>query len=169
MKKSIVATATMALGCIVFSCQKKEEKPGSSVKTYAQIEKANWLLGNWGNTTKEGILTENWTKQNDSVFAGESYFVVGKDTVFSEKIALEQKGDSLFYVPVIKNQNQGKPVSFALTSAKGNQLVFENPKHDFPQKVTYTKITADSLVAEISGMKDGKAGKETFPMKKKSY
>jgi hypothetical protein len=46
-------------------------------------------------------------------------------------------------------------------------LVFENKEHDFPQKITYTKISNDSIVAEISGMKDGKQSKESYPMKKK--
>jgi len=47
-------------------------------------------------------------------------------------------------------------------------LIFEKPKHDFPQKITYNKISNDSLIAGISGMKDGKESKEKYPMKKKS-
>jgi hypothetical protein len=45
-------------------------------------------------------------------------------------------------------------------------LVFENPKHDYPKKITYTKINDDSLVAEISGILDGKPSSEKFSMKK---
>ena len=166
MKKSILCITALSLCAPFISCQKKE-KSETAAKAYSQIEKADWLIGSWGNTTKEGILTETWTAQNDSILKGESYFVTGKDTVFSEKISLEQKGDSLFYIPIVKNQNEGKPVSFKLTAATDSQLVFENPKHDFPQKVTYTKVATDSLVAEISGIKDGKPSTESFPMKKK--
>ena len=166
MKKSILFITALSFCTAFISCQKKE-KSEMPAKAQNAIEKANWLVGTWGNTTKEGILTETWTEQNDSVLKGESYFVIGKDTVFSEKISLEQKGDSLFYIPIVKNQNEGKPVSFKLTAATDSQLVFENPKHDFPQKVTYTKVGADSLVAEISGVKDGKPNSESFPMKKK--
>jgi hypothetical protein len=32
--------------------------------------------------------------------------------------------------------------------------------------VTYQKIHADSLVAEVSGMEKGKERKETFPMRR---
>ncbi|MGH2666963.1 DUF6265 family protein [Flavobacterium sp.] len=168
MKKSILFIAAITFSTTFISCQKKE-KAESAEKAYAQIEKANWLIGKWGNTTKEGILTEAWTKQNDSVLKGQGHFIVGKDTVFSESILLEQKGDSLFYVPTIKDQNGGKPVSFKMTVSTESQLVFENQEHDFPQKITYTKVSADSLVAEISGIKDGKESKETYPMKKGSY
>ena len=45
-------------------------------------------------------------------------------------------------------------------------IVFENPQHDFPQIISYTKINADSLVAEISGSKNGQELKQTFPMKR---
>lgn len=46
------------------------------------------------------------------------------------------------------------------------QLVFENLKHDFPQIISYTKVTSDSLVAEISGTKNGQKQKQIFPMKR---
>ena len=170
MKKSIMYG--MLLAGVIISCQKKEksETPEATVppvKTFAQIEKANWLIGEWGSTSKEGVLSETWKKLNDSTLACQTYFTVGKDTVFAESVVLEQKGDSLFYVPTIKNQNGGKPVSFALTASSDQQMVFENPKHDFPQKIIYNKVTPDSLVAEISGMKNGKENKESYPMKKK--
>ena len=45
--------------------------------------------------------------------------------------------------------------------------MFENPGHDFPKKISYTKITNDSLVAEISGQQQGKPASEKFAMKKK--
>ena len=166
MRKPILFISVIALSLSAVSCLKKENAD-SATKTFAQIEKVNWLVGEWGNTSKEGILTETWTKQNDSILTGQAYFVIGKDTVHSESITLEQKGDDLFYVPVVKNQNEGKPVSFNMTTATETQLVFENKSHDFPQKITYNKISADSLVAEISGLKDGKESKESYPMKKK--
>lgn len=127
--------------------------------------KAGWLIGQWGFTMPEGTLSETWTVLNDSTYAGHTYFVIGKDTVFSEDITLEQRGNGIHYVTVIKDQNEGKPVAFSLTSAGKKQLVFENKAHDYPQKITYTK-TAKGLVAEISGMQNGKAASEKFPMDK---
>ena len=56
--------------------------------------------------------------------------------------------------------------AFKLTSLSPNQLVFENPTHDFPTKITYLKISQDSIVASISGLIDGKEKLEQFPMKK---
>jgi hypothetical protein len=150
---------------IVFIACKNETKEIS--KTYSQLENANWLLGKWGNTTKESDFAENWTKKDDSTFVGESYVLVAKDTVFYENVVLQQKNDSLFYTVSVKGQNKEKPVSFYLVKFSKNELVFENPKHDFPNKITYAQVTKDSLVAEISGIQNGKEAKEAFPMKRK--
>lgn len=167
MRKLIPFLVVIALSLSIVSCQKKEEKKTVEVKMYPLIEKASWIIGSWGNTTKEGDLTETWTQLNDSILKGISFVQSGKDTLFTEHIEIIQKQNELFYNPRISNQNEGKMVSFKLTSSTEKELVFENPTHDFPQKITYTHISNDSLMAEISGKKDGKEEKESYPMKKK--
>ncbi|MBY0432721.1 MAG: hypothetical protein K2U26_01275, partial [Cyclobacteriaceae bacterium] len=89
-----------------------------------------------------------------------------KDTTIFETVRLLQEKNSLFYIPQVKNQNGGLPVRFKEKQISDNELVFENPEHDFPQTISYTKITADSLVAEISGTKNGKERRQKFPMKR---
>lgn len=79
---------------------------------------------------------------------------------------LFQKSDSLILKISVKDQNNEKPVSFYLTKSNDNQLVFENPKHDFPNKIVYNKINSDSIVATIEGIKNGKTQSEAFPMKR---
>jgi hypothetical protein len=150
---------------LVFIACKNETKERN--KSYTQLEKANWFIGEWRNTTKESDFIEKWAKKSDSTFFGESYVIVAKDTVFHENVILEQKNDSLFYTVSVKDHTNENPVSFYLTGSSENELVFENPKHDFPNKITYKQITKDSLVAEISGIQNGKETKEAFPMKRK--
>ncbi|MGQ7946841.1 DUF6265 family protein [Flavobacterium sp. WC2509] len=133
-----------------------------------QIKSANWLLGKWETKTADGDLSESWKQLNDSTFKGESFFVKGKDTLHFESITLQQKGEELFYNATVKGQNENKAVAFKLTTKTEKQLVFENPKHDYPQKISYTRITKDSLVASISGVQLGKPSSEKFGMKKDS-
>lgn len=143
------------------SCQKKETVEKDKIK------KADWLIGNWENTSPDGILTENWEKVNDSTFNAASYFIKGKDTIHFENIILAQLGETLTYKATVKGQNDDKPVSFPSTSESDKQLVFENPKHDYPQKITYTKGANKTLTAKISGKLNGKPTTERFIMKKK--
>jgi hypothetical protein len=153
--KNIFYIVSLLLFCC-FSCEQKS-------KTYAELEKANWFLGKWENKTPEGTFSEEWKVENDSVYYGKSHYVVKNDTIFTETIKLIQSKNNVFYiVTTIPPQNGVEPVSFKLTSSTTDYLVFENPEHDFPKKITYKLVNKDSLYAEISG--DGK--KQGFPFKK---
>ncbi len=141
--------------------------PGAwTIKQTNDITKAEWLTGTWENKTTRGSIYETWNKISETEFAGKNYIVKEKDTVVFENIRLVQEKDSLFYIPAVKNQNDGLPVRFANKTISETQLVFENPQHDFPQIISYTKITPDSLVAEISGTKNGRERRQLFPMKR---
>ncbi len=131
-----------------------------------EIKKAEWLIGTWENKAARGSLYETWAKAGDAGFSGKSYILKEKDTVVFETIQLVQEQGRLFYIPTVKNQNDGLPVRFSLKAISDTGLVFENPQHDFPQIISYTKISTDSLVAEISGRKNGQERKQTFPMRR---
>lgn len=157
MKKYILIILT---AISIVSCHKKSSSEKEKIKA------ATWLLGKWESKTPEGSLKENWTQENDSTFVATSYFINDKDTVHFETIQLQQKGEFLSYSTTIKGQNNDKAVIFPLASSTEKQLVFENAKNDYPQKITYTLITKDSLIASISGVQLGKPSSEKFGMKK---
>lgn len=131
-----------------------------------EIKKTEWLVGTWENKTQRGSIYETWTKVSEVELSGKSYMLKEKDTVVFETIRLLQEQNSLFYIPQVKNQNGDLPVRFTSKIVSDKELVFENLQHDFPQIISYTKINSDSLVAEISGTKNGKERKQTFPMKR---
>jgi len=135
-------------------------------KPASDITKAEWLIGNWESKTHEGSTFETWNQLNEHEYAGLSYMLNGKDTVVFENIRLVQEQGSLFYIPVVKDQNEGLPVRFEIKNISATQLIFENPQHDFPQIISYIKVGADSLVAAISGKMNGQEQKQTFSMKR---
>ena len=153
-------TTLLLLLLAIVSCKESDSNEKDKIKA------ARWLLGNWENNSADGNLSETWKKINDSTFQAQSYFIKEKDTLHFETITLQQKGEQLTYSAAVKGQNEDKPVSFKLTTGTEKQLVFENPKHDYPQKISYAQITPDSLVAQISGMQQGKPSSEQFSMKK---
>lgn len=156
MKKLVL---TSALCAILASCNNK---------TYPELDKAKWLLGDWEHTIPEGRFTESWEQANDSVYAGKSFFIAEKDTTFAEYIQLTEDNGKLKYIVSVKGQNGEEPVAFTLTQASDSQLVFENPQHDFPDKIIYRKISADSVVAEISGLQNGRPSAEVFPLERRN-
>ncbi|MBK7129561.1 MAG: hypothetical protein IPM74_06345 [Crocinitomicaceae bacterium] len=138
------------------------------------IDTLNWLIGTWENANENGIMTERWEKVNDhtmngyvtaTYLAGESSDLNLIDTL--EIIKIEEQFGKLKYIPAVRNQNQGLPISFTMTSMNDSVFVFENPEHDFPTKIVYRRIGVDSLQATVSGMFEGKFVEDHFNMKKK--
>ena len=158
--KPIMKKAALILVILLLfaSCVKSKE--------ISKIVGKDWLLGKWENKSDEGNLLEIWTKTNDSIYIGESYFIKEKDTLHSEKIQLKQKGEDLFYIPTVKGQNNDKPVTFIFKDTLGKQLVFENPKHDYPQKIIYSQLSKDRMIILISGIQQGKVSSIKYSLKK---
>ena len=152
----------LLLALAFISCKNGDSDTNEKEK----IKSAHWLLGTWENKSAEGVLSETWTKTNDSTFQGQSYFIKEKDTIHFETIILQQNGENLTYNATVKGQNEDKPVSFSLTETSENQLVFENKKHDYPQKISYQKDTKNNLVTIISGITDGKTTTEKYTLAK---
>ncbi|RTZ06650.1 hypothetical protein EKM05_12020 [Flavobacterium sp. GSP27] len=153
-------TTLILLLLTIFSCKE------SDANELEKMKAANWILGNWENKSVDGNLSETWKKVNDSTFEAQSYFIKEKDTLHFESIILQQKGEELTYSTMVKGQNEEKAVAFKLTTTTEKQLVFENPKHDYPQKIIYSEINPDSMVTKISGIQQGKPSSEQYSMKK---
>lgn len=134
----------------------------SCSKETKNLEQLNWLIGEWGNISEEREFYEIWYFENDSSFYGESYLTVKEDTVFHETMTLEFRMNEIILTPTTKNQNDGKPVEFKLTSEVGREFIFENPKHDFPQRIVYSNPAPDSIVAYIDGKVSGEYNRSDF-------
>ena len=165
MKKihfSIVALLLLS----IISC-KKYDAQGNLIKDYDELEKANWLLGEWEKTDSLGTLKEIWTEYDDSTYVGESYYIINKkDTLHNEKIELMQTGEHLIYSATIKGENNDEPIPYQMTTDEDSLVVFENPKHNFPQKIEYKLAKNNVLTAKISGKLKGKATSQSYPLKR---
>ncbi len=151
------------LGIVLTCCQKSKNDPKFR---FSELEKTSWLIGTWQNSSSDGELSEKWEKVNDSTYQGNGYFIKGKDTLHHEAIKLTQIGEEVIYTATVQGQNNNKPIEFKMTNFSEKRLVFENQAHDYPKKIAYNKISNDSLVAEISGIQQGKASIESYPMKR---
>lgn len=126
--------------------------------------KLQWLVGTWQQKHAKGVTYETWRQVDDSTFFSKSYYIKGSDTMMLETVSLEQRGGKLLYVATTVHQNNAQPVAFEFVAGTSTALVFENPQHDFPTRITYTYKAPDSLMAEISGMVNGKVVARPFPM-----
>lgn len=128
------------------------------------VRRLQWLLGTWQQKKGNDITYESWRQIDDSTLYSKSFYIKGADTVILEVVSLEQRLGKLSYVVTTANQNNAQPVAFVCGSTTPEHLVFENPRHDFPTRITYVFKAPDSLIAEISGILNGKPVARQFPM-----
>ncbi|MEZ5344995.1 MAG: DUF6265 family protein [Pyrinomonadaceae bacterium] len=136
-------------------------------KAKVTIDDLDWIAGCWENKGKtEGSYTmEHWTKPAGMMLAVSRTVKNGR-VGFFEYLRIIEKGADVYYVA--KPANAEKETSFKLTSLENNNAVFENPEHDFPQRIVYKLENEDSIAVRVEAEKDGKPSGFGFSMKKVS-
>lgn len=155
MKRFFFFTAVMMLAVKAFS-QEAEER-------FRQLISLN---GTWSMETKRGTVYESWEAVNNTFLKGRSYKINGTDTMLLEEVSIIRKDNDIFYIPVVQGQNNEQPVTFRLVKVENETFTFDNPDHDFPQRVIYQLPKNDSMHARIEGMDKGVYRKSEFFYKK---
>ena len=119
------------------------------------------LSGCWENRDSGQIYEEQWMSPAGDMMLGMSRTLKDGKAVTFEFILIQTRADGIFYIASPSKQER---TEFKLTGFENNVAVFENPDHDFPQKVVYKFVTDDSLEAWIEGTHNGKSSKIEFPM-----
>lgn len=124
------------------------------------------ILGLWLLKTDKGAIYESWYKSNDSTFLGKNYSVEGKDTLLLETVDLVERNGKIMYIPVTADQNDQKPVPFTLTKLDSTTYIFENPDHDFPQRIIYRLPSNNLMHAWIEGTSKGVMKRSDYRFKR---
>ena len=118
-----------------------------------------WLAGSWSGTTRGIEMEEHWTAPKGNSMVGLHRDVGKGRTMLFEFLRIEQQGDQIVYLSMPNGRSPATP--FPLKEVSGTRVVFENPKHDFPQRIIYWKDGND-LRARIEGTMKGKPGGEEW-------
>jgi hypothetical protein len=94
----------------------------------------NPFVGTW--MALDSTVIEEWNFDS-TIYTGKSVALKGGDSVLLENISIRRVGKSYFYIPQVIDQNNGEEIFFKLISFTSNSFVFENPNHDFPQRISY--------------------------------
>jgi hypothetical protein len=116
------------------------------------IAQAGWLTGCWSLTRAGRTVTEHWLPPDGGTMIGVSRTVSGGRTTEYEFLLIREGDKGLEYVA--KPSGQAETV-FASTRVGPDEIVFENPDHDFPTRIAYTRQEG-RLLATTSGAIDGK-------------
>ena len=99
----------------------------------------HWLKGTWSMPKPNGSFRlETWESKGPNALSGIGMKVLNGDTTYLESIELYADQKEIWYVPTVPDQNNRQPVPFKLVTSTDLQFIFENPEHDFPQRIIYT-------------------------------
>lgn len=129
---------------------------------FSQSSFPNFLQGTWKIENKETY--EHWNKINDTTLKGFSYSMENGQMIISEYLDILQNKNEVIYTATVLNQNEGKGINFKLTK-NDSTFTFENPKHDFPKKIVYQKLSETEVSVKVS---DGKQKGFAYKMMKQN-
>ena len=130
----------------------------------ASIEGLGWFAGCWAMDDGKENTQENWMKPAGQSMIGMSRTVAGGKTVFTEYVQIREINGQLAYI--VSLGLNAKPTVFKLVKSSENEVVFENPEHDFPQRIIYRRESSDALFARIEGQEKGVSKSVDFPYKR---
>lgn len=115
------------------------------------------LEGHWREVKGTAVNEEVWLNNSGNVIVGMSRSVDGLSNSF-EFLRIENRKAGIVY---IAQPQGGQETAFPLLSHSTNTVVFGNPAHDWPGRITYRRTGAETLEATVSGF-DGKGRVLTF-------
>jgi hypothetical protein len=126
----------------------------------AALEAFAWLEGEWQRQTRRGLSIERWRLLPNGGLEGESVVIPAgsDDEIQVEALLLVRMGADIFYIA--RPRQNPYPTGFRLVSVSDDAAVFENPEHDFPQRITYRRTSAAGLTVTIDGPGDDGAPQE---------
>jgi hypothetical protein len=128
-----------------------------------------WLVGSWVMTTKDGMITEDWKMINDNLLMGSSAIVKNNEVQPFETIMLSVSNNKATYIVSAADSTAGnRTVAFEITQHDKKSFTTKNAGHDFPRRITYRLIRADSIHAWIDGGEQEPTKRVDFYYKRKS-
>jgi hypothetical protein len=123
------------------------------------VDRVAWLQGCWRSTHGETTIEEQWMSPRGGTMLGMARTVRGSKTLEYELVMIKEHEDRLAY----EAHPSGQPsATFVAATVSDTTVVFENPAHDFPQRVGYTRNGADVLEAWIEGQANGESRRVDF-------
>jgi len=126
---------------------------------FVVITAVAWLQGCWQSTAGERLVEEQWTAPRAGIMLSMGRTIRANQLIEYEWVLLREKDGALEYEA---HPSAQASAVFTSRTATADEVVFENPTHDFPQRVGYRR-EGDSLLAWIGGTVAGKPRRVEVP------
>ena len=158
--RAIILHVLFMLGAVAALVPLSAQQPAEKKTTITDLA---WISGAWALETPRSRTEETWSPAASNAIIGMSRTLRGDRVVAFEFLRIVQRNDGIYYVA----QPGGRPATdFKLSSFDGSTAIFENPQHDFPKRILYTRNPDGSLTARIDAGKGVSQGAMDFPFKR---
>ena len=128
----------------------------------ADILDLKWMAGCWSQDDRETGSVELWTVPAGGTMLGMNRIVSGGKTVAFEFLRIIEEEDGQIWL--VASPSGQETARFKLASISADEVIFENPHHDFPQRIIYRLENDGNLAGRIEGTDNGTAKAADFPM-----
>jgi hypothetical protein len=148
---ALIAAATLAAPCVAAW---SSPDPASTRVGEADLSHLAWLEGCWASATGEKGTGEFWLPLAGGTLLGVSRTVHNGKTTVHEFMQIRALPDGR--VAFIGQPSGQASTAFPAVRISATEVVFANPAHDFPQRITYRLEEKQKLLARIDGTVGGK-------------
>lgn len=117
-----------------------------------------WLAGHWRGGSGGVVSEEAWLAPKGGVMVGVHRDARPGKRAFFEYLRIEARDDGAVYVASPMGRGT---TEFPLVELDGTSAVFENPGHDFPQRIAYSR-SGNTLTARAAGSVGGRLRTEEW-------
>lgn len=135
-------------------------RPQLSAQSAPPSERIGWISGCWARTTATSVVEEQWMTPRAGVLMGMSRTTSNGNVREYEFLRIFTAGDTLVYAATPSGQTY---TEFRAIKLAADEVVFENLKHDFPQRIGYRMFSKDSVVAFVEGPRGGTTRRIDYP------
>jgi uncharacterized protein DUF6265 len=122
------------------------------------VHDLKWLAGCWESTRAGRHISEHWMAPEGGTLLGMSRTVANGKTSEYEFLLIREGAGGLEYVA--KPSGQAEAI-FTSVRVSPSEVVFENPTHDFPTRISYQR-QRDGVTAAIEGTMNGQSRRIEF-------
>lgn len=127
----------------------------------ADVAALAWLSGCWRQESPSRVVEEMWMAPSGGGMLGMSRTVAKGRIVDHEFMQIRSQDGRIVYVARPARQPEA---TFTAVKVERGEVVFENPAHDFPQRIIYRLQGDGSIAARIEGVENGKTRGVDYPM-----
>ena len=130
----------------------------TSVLAQTKASSLEWLSGTWVAKSATATVTESWVGPGNGLLVAANLSTWTSGRKFYEFLRIGETAEGLSYYA---SPGGRAPVEFKMKELGDRRIVFENPQHDYPQRILYWR-EGEQLVARIEGHPGGKEKREEW-------